>query len=124
LLAPREGVVDSGVANGERHRPRTSPAARVSGRRKPIITKSQCSAPTGVRLRVPCTMSGIDPALRQSIVDGTYVVDPQAVAGAIVGRLDDVRTARRLSRMLVAGKRDARAVRPEQDQPGPGADRA
>jgi hypothetical protein len=69
-------------------------------------------------------MSGIDPALRQSIVDGTYVVDPQAVAGAIVGRLDDVRTARRLSRMLVAGKRDARAVRPEQDQPGPGADRA
>ncbi len=67
-------------------------------------------------------MSGIDPALRKSIHDGTYVVDPYAVAGAIVGRLGDVRTARRLSRVLIARERDTRAVRPEERKPlaGPG----
>jgi hypothetical protein len=62
-------------------------------------------------------MSGIDPALRKSIHDGTYVVDPDAVAGAIVSRLCDVRTARRLSRVLVSGERDARAAGTEQRQP-------
>ncbi len=67
-------------------------------------------------------MSGIDPALRKSIHDGTYVVDPHAVAGAIFNRLGDVRTARRLSQVLVSGERDARAVRPEERKPltGPG----
>ena len=69
-------------------------------------------------------MSGIDPALRESILDGTYVVDPDAVAGAIVGRLGDVRTARRISSMLVAEERDARAIRPEQREPRSGDDRA
>lgn len=69
-------------------------------------------------------MTSVDPALRKSIADGTYVVDPQAVASAIVGRLTDVRTARRLSRVLVAGERDARAVRPEERKPLTGPDRA
>jgi hypothetical protein len=67
-------------------------------------------------------MSGIDPALRKSIQDGTYVVDPHAVAGAIVGRLGDVRTARRLSRVLVAGQRDGASVRPEKRNPLAGPD--
>ena len=69
-------------------------------------------------------MTGIDPALRKAVADGTYVVDPQAVAGAIVGRLADVRTARRLSRVLVAGERDGRAVRSEERKPLTGPDRA
>jgi hypothetical protein len=69
-------------------------------------------------------MSGIDPALRQSVLEGTYVVDPEAVAGAIVGRLSDVRTARRLSRVLVARERDASSVRPEERKPLAGPDNA
>jgi hypothetical protein len=69
-------------------------------------------------------MSGIDPALRQSVLEGTYVVDPEAVAGAIVGRLSDVRTARRLSRVLVARERDASSVRPEERKPLTGPDNA
>jgi hypothetical protein len=67
-------------------------------------------------------MSGIDPALRKSVADGTYAVDPHAVAGAIVGRLDDIRTARRLSRVLVSGERDGHTVRPEERKPLPGRD--
>jgi hypothetical protein len=64
----------------------------------------------------------VDPALRKSILDGSYVVDPHAVAGAIVGRLDTVRTARRLSHVLVARERDAATVRPEERKPLAGPD--
>ena len=67
-------------------------------------------------------MPGIDPALRQAIQDGTYVVDPHAVAGAIVGRLGDASAARRLSRVLVAGERDTAPVRPEERKPLAGPD--
>jgi hypothetical protein len=69
-------------------------------------------------------MSGIDPALRKAVRDGTYVVDPHAVAGAIVGRLGAVRTARRLSRVLVAGQVDAAAVAREQHDPRAGSNGA
>lgn len=53
---------------------------------------------------------------------GEYVVDPHAVAEAILRRRDDLREARRLSRMLVAREDDRIAPRAEQPQPRPGGD--
>ena len=59
----------------------------------------------------------IDPDLKRRIADGTYVVDPRAVAEAMLRRQADRDDARRLSRMLVSGELDRPAVRA--DEPGP-----
>ena len=61
-------------------------------------------------------MNGVDPQLLKSVREGTYVVDPYAVAGAILQRHEDVREAGRLARMLEAVERDDVAGgRPEGD---------
>jgi hypothetical protein len=67
-------------------------------------------------------MHGVDPALRKALEQGTYVVDPYAVAEAILRRREQLAEARRLSRMLIAAELDDSAVgRPECD-PSAGAD--
>jgi hypothetical protein len=48
----------------------------------------------------------VDPALIERVRAGAYVVDPHAVAGAMLERRRD---AARLSRMLVAGERNGAA---------------
>jgi hypothetical protein len=55
-------------------------------------------------------MNGVDPQLLKSVREGTYVVDPHAVAGAIIQRHEDVRAAGRLARMLEAVERDELAA--------------
>ena len=66
--------------------------------------------------------SGIDPELRRRVAAGEYVVDPHAVAGAILRRRSDRAEARRLSRMLVAGELDDLAVAPDEPRARPGGD--
>jgi hypothetical protein len=58
----------------------------------------------------------VDPDLRRRIESGEYVVDPHAVAGAMLRRRADLAEARRVSRMLVAGELDRLAGRG--DEPG------
>ena len=68
-------------------------------------------------------MDGVDPALIQSLEDGTYVVDPHAVADAMLRRREDLAEARRLSQVLVAAQVDeAAAGRADLDDPAAGAD--
>jgi hypothetical protein len=58
----------------------------------------------------------------QAIENGTYVVDPHAVAEAILRRRKNLTEARRLS-MLITGQRDHSSVwRPELDEPSAGMD--
>jgi hypothetical protein len=64
----------------------------------------------------------IDPELMRRVAAGEYVVDPHAVADAIVRRSADRAAARRLSRVLVAGELDGLAVEPHEPDPGPGDD--
>jgi hypothetical protein len=67
-------------------------------------------------------MDGIDPTLSDAIAQGTYMVDPSAVADAIMRRHGDLIDARRLSEVLVAAKLDERAASVPQRHPGAGAD--
>jgi hypothetical protein len=61
-------------------------------------------------------VNGVDPQLLKSVREGTYVVDPHAVAGAILRRREDRREAGRLAGMLEALERDDLAGgRPEAD---------
>jgi hypothetical protein len=50
------------------------------------------------------TMDNVDPALVKAIEDGSYLVDPRAVAEAIVRRHEQLAEARRLSAMLVSAE--------------------
>ena len=65
---------------------------------------------------------GIDPELMRRVAAGEYVVDPQAVAAAMLRRSADRAAARRLSRMLVSGEVDRLAARPDQPRPRPRGD--
>jgi hypothetical protein len=56
-------------------------------------------------------MENMDPALLKALEQGTYVIDPYAVADAILQRGEALAEARRLSAMLVA---------PELDEPAAG----
>lgn len=76
---------------------------------------------TGATGNVVC-MDGVDPHLVRAVRDGTYSVDPQAVAEAIMRRSERLREARRISRVLVAGEGRDGTVGAPQDQPGPRAD--
>jgi hypothetical protein len=58
-------------------------------------------------------MDGVDPQLVQAVREGTYVVDPRAVADAIVRR-----GGRRLSDVLEALERDGAAPRVAEDDTG------
>jgi hypothetical protein len=64
----------------------------------------------------------VDPELRRRIAEGTYVVDPRAVAEAMVRRSADRADARRLSRMLVSGEVDRLAVAPDESRSRPRRD--
>jgi hypothetical protein len=67
-------------------------------------------------------MDDVDPKMLQAIENGTYVVDPHAVAEAILRRRQNLTEARRLS-MLITGQRDHPSVwRPELDDPSAGMD--
>jgi hypothetical protein len=65
---------------------------------------------------------GIDPELMRRVSAGEYVVDPHAVAEAILRRGADRAAARRISRMLVAGELDRPSVGRHEPRPGPGLD--
>ena len=60
--------------------------------------------------------SGIDPELMRRVREGDYIVDPHAVAEAILRRGAARAEARRISEMLVAGEVDGRSV--GGDEPG------
>jgi hypothetical protein len=78
--------------------------------------------PSGAGDRVVPTMDGVDPLLVKAVRDGTYVVDPHAVAGAIVRRGQQRAEAARLAGVLESGEGlDASGRRPEHDA-GPRAD--
>ena len=64
-------------------------------------------------------MNGVDPQLLKSVREGTYVVDPHAVAGAILQRREDRREAGRLAGMLEALERDELAGRRPDRDSGP-----
>ena len=61
----------------------------------------------------------IDPELMSRVRSGEYVVDPHAVAAAILRRGADRAAARRLSRVLVAGQVDRLAADVDEPRPGP-----
>ena len=67
-------------------------------------------------------MDGVDPALLSALEQGTYVVDPHAVADAIMRRHERMAEVRRLA-VLVAAQLDEGAVGGTQpDEPSAGAD--
>ena len=69
-------------------------------------------------------MNGVDPQLLKSVREGTYVVDPYAVAGAMIQRHQDRREASRLARMLEPAELDGLAGRAPEDDSGSGPDLA
>jgi hypothetical protein len=58
-------------------------------------------------------MEGIDPQLMQAVREGSYVVDPRAVADAILRR-----ERKRLTGVLEALECDTPSVLAEEDEPG------
>jgi hypothetical protein len=66
--------------------------------------------------------NGIDPELMRRVAAGEYVVDPHAVADAMLRRSAERHEARRLLRMLEAREGDRPSVRSDKPQPGPGGD--
>jgi hypothetical protein len=62
---------------------------------------------------------GIDPELMRRVAAGEYVVDPDAVAAAMLHRHALRAEARRLSRMLVAGELDGPSVAPDEPRARP-----
>jgi hypothetical protein len=79
-------------------------------------------AATAAVIRLFATMDGVDPALLKALEQGTYVVDPRAVADAIVRRQENLAEARRLSRMLISAQVDEPASGRPQCDPAAGAD--
>ena len=78
-------------------------------------------APAAV-IKLFTTMDGVDPKMLQAIETGTYVVDPHAVADAILRRRQNLTEARRLS-MLITGQIDYPPAGYAQfDEPSAGAD--
>ena len=74
-------------------------------------------------IRLFATMDGVDPALLKALEEGTYVVDPHAVAEAMLRRREQLAEARRLSEMLVTAQIEERTVgRADLDEPAAGAD--
>jgi hypothetical protein len=80
-------------------------------------------ADTAAVIRLFATMDGVDPALLKALEQGTYVVDPRAVAEAIFRRHEELAEVRRLSLVLVAAQFDELALGvPDRDEPAAGAD--
>ena len=80
-------------------------------------------ADTAAVIRLFSTMDGVDPALLKALEEGTYVVDPHAVAKAMLRRREQLAEARRLSAVLVAAQLDGSSVSgADLDDPAAGAD--
>jgi hypothetical protein len=73
-------------------------------------------------IRLFSTMDGVDPALLNALEQGTYVVDPHAVAEAIVRRHQRLAEVRRLAVLVAAQVDDPAAGRSQLDEPAAGAD--
>jgi hypothetical protein len=69
-------------------------------------------------IRLFATMDHVDPTLLKALEQGTYVVDPHAVAEAIFRRHEQLAEARRLSAVLVAAQVDDASVRGVQPEGG------
>jgi hypothetical protein len=67
-------------------------------------------------------MAGVDPQLVRAVREGTYRVDPQAVAGAIVQRCERRADADRLAAVLESLERDGLPRRGPEEDPGAHAD--
>ena len=70
------------------------------------------------RFNVVLAMSGVDPLLVKAVREGTYVVDPHAVADAMIKRHESLR----LAAMLEALERDGITPLGPEDDSGPRAD--
>jgi hypothetical protein len=73
-------------------------------------------------IRLFATMDGVDPALLRALETGTYVVDPHAVADAILRRREQLAEARRLAVLVAAQLDDPAAGATDLDEPAAGAD--
>ena len=62
---------------------------------------------------------GIDPELMRRVASGEYVVDPHAVAAAMMRRRADLDEVRRLSKVLIARQDDGLAPGPSSRTPDP-----
>jgi hypothetical protein len=78
-------------------------------------------AATAAVIRLFTTMDGVDPTLLKALEEGTYVVDPRAVAEAVVRRHEQLAEARRLA-VLVAAQIDDPAAWLAQCDPAAGED--
>jgi hypothetical protein len=83
---------------------------------------SPTRAATAAVIRLVATMEGMDPALLRALEKGTYVVDPQAVADAIVRRHERVAEARRLAVLVTAQLHDSPIGASQLDERAAGAD--
>jgi hypothetical protein len=79
-------------------------------------------AATAAVIRLFSSMDDVDPTLRTALEQGTYVVDPRAVADAILRHHEQLGEARRLARVLVAADLDGPAAGRAQCDPPAGAD--
>lgn len=73
-------------------------------------------------IRLFATVDGVDTALLKALSQGKYVVDPRAVADAILRRQANLAEARRLSRVLVPAQLDDPSAGAAQDDAAAGAD--
>src|SRR3954454_24398419 len=76
------------------------------------------SRPEWGRRKVVLAMQRVSPELVQAVRQGTYVVDPQLVAGAMVQRDARRAEAERLAAVLEAGERNGASVAGADDDPG------
>ena len=77
---------------------------------------------TAAVIRLLSTMDGVDPTLLQAIERGTYVVDPHAVAEAMLRRRDQLAEARRLAVLVAAQVQDGAVDGSDLDAPAAGSD--
>jgi hypothetical protein len=80
------------------------------------------SHPTGAGRKVVLAMERVDPDLVKAVREGTYVVDPQLVAGAILRHRERRAEAARLAAVLEARERNGGSVSGPEDDAGPRAD--
>ena len=79
-------------------------------------------ATTAAVIRLFATMDCVDPTLLKALEQGTYLVDPRAVADAILRRHEELAEARRLSRVLISAQVDESPVGRPECGPAAGAD--
>jgi hypothetical protein len=72
---------------------------------------SPTRATSAAVIRLFGTMDNVDPALLKAVEEGSYFVDPFAVADAILRRHEQLAEVRRLSAMLVPAQVDDGPVR-------------